>query len=100
MAAVEVAILLAHKVGIRLHAWVNVVPAWWGTTPPADPTHLYHTRPEWFWYDQHGERQALSPRFYGLPTNRSQKVTVETDCAQAFRYAREDEVDVAVLVPS
>lgn len=42
----------------------------------------------------------LSTRFYGLPTNRSQKVTVEQDCPDMLALAREDEVDVALLVPN
>ena len=58
------AVELAHERGMDLHAWVNVVPAWWGPSPPDDPRHLYHTHPEWFWYDQHGERQALCDGFY------------------------------------
>ena len=58
------AVELAHERGLALHAWVNVVPAWYGMEPPENEAHLWHTRPEWFWYDQHGDRQALSDRFY------------------------------------
>lgn len=58
------AIRLAHARGLELHAWVNVVPAWWGDRPPSHREHVYYTHPEWFWYDQHGGRQALSERFY------------------------------------
>jgi uncharacterized lipoprotein YddW (UPF0748 family) len=49
---------------MRLVAWVNAVPAWWGPTPPADPNQVYNKHPEWLWYDQHGKRQALSEKFY------------------------------------
>jgi len=59
-----VALREAHARGMRLHAWVNLMPAWWGTTPPKDPAQLYNAHPEWMWYDQHGGRQALSDRFY------------------------------------
>lgn len=56
----------AHARGLVLHAWVNVMPAWRGTRPPAHPDQLYHQRPEWFWYDQHGKRQALSSFYVSL----------------------------------
>jgi uncharacterized lipoprotein YddW (UPF0748 family) len=53
----------AHRRGMAIHAWVNVMPAWRGNAPPADLQQLYHTRPEWFWYDQAGQRQPLG-KFY------------------------------------
>lgn len=53
-----------HQRGLKVHAWVNVLPAWWGTTPPKDPRQLYNARPEWMWYDQSGKRQELCERFY------------------------------------
>jgi uncharacterized lipoprotein YddW (UPF0748 family) len=59
-----VAIEAAHAHGLALHAWVNVIPAWWGAEPPRDPAHVYHQHPEWMWYDQNGTRQPLQPRFY------------------------------------
>jgi hypothetical protein len=45
-----------------------------------------------------GRIGSVSPRFYGAPTNRSHRVTMETDCAELLRYCQEDEVDAAVLV--
>lgn len=62
--AVAVRAARARKVG--LHAWVNVMPAWRGTKPPQNPDQLYHKRPEWFWYDQHGNRQALCDFYVSL----------------------------------
>jgi uncharacterized lipoprotein YddW (UPF0748 family) len=50
----------AHARDMELHAWVNVMPAWRGTRPPTNPDQLYNRRPEWFWYDQHGQRQPLT----------------------------------------
>jgi uncharacterized lipoprotein YddW (UPF0748 family) len=81
-----VAIERARARGIELHAWVNVVPAWWGTTPPADPRQVWNARPEWSWYDQHGERQRFSERFYVslnpcLPEVRDYIVEVVRDLA-------------------
>ncbi len=47
-----------------------------------------------------GRIGRLAPRFHGAPTNRSQRVTIETDAPQLLRRCREDGVDVAVLVPN
>ena len=47
-----------------------------------------------------GRIGALTPRFHGAPTNRSQRVTTETDAPELLRRCREDGADVAVLVPS
>ncbi len=47
-----------------------------------------------------GRIGALTPRFHGAPTNRSQRVTAETDAPELLRRCREDGADVAVLVPS
>ncbi len=43
---------------------------------------------------------GLTPRFYGAPTNRSQRVTMDTDAPEILRRCREDGADVALLVPS
>ncbi len=56
----------AHARNLRLQAWVNVMPAWRGKKPPAHPEQLYHKHPEWFWYDQHGNRQPLSDFYVSL----------------------------------
>jgi len=41
-----VAIEAAHRRGIRVHAWVNVMPLWKGTTPPRHWSHPLFTKPE------------------------------------------------------
>lgn len=56
----------AHKRGLELHAWVNVMPAWRGTRPPASPEQLYNRHPDWFWYDQRGNRQPLNSFYVSL----------------------------------
>ena len=43
---------------------------------------------------------ALAPRFYGAPTNRSHRVTLETDAPDILARCRADAVDAAVLVPN
>ena len=44
--------------------------------------------------------KALSPHFYGLPTNRSQRHTLEADAPLILEMLRTDKVDVAVLIPN
>ena len=43
---------------------------------------------------------TLGPRVHGAPTNRSHRVTMETDVPEMLRRCQEDGVDAAVLVPS
>jgi len=45
-----------------------------------------------------GRIGALAPRFHGVPTNRSQRHTLETDCPEVLARCREDGVDAAILV--
>ena len=44
-----------------------------------------------------GRIGEVSPRFYGTPTNRSQVMTIEQDCADLLILMREDRVDTAVI---
>jgi uncharacterized lipoprotein YddW (UPF0748 family) len=81
-----VAIERARSHGIALHAWVNVMPAWWGTEPPMDPHQVWNAHPEWSWYDQNGGRQGFSERFYVslnpcLPEVREYLVEIVRDLA-------------------
>jgi len=45
-------------------------------------------------------RFRLAPRFHGAPTNRSQRVTLETDAPEILARCRQDQVDAALLVPT
>src|SRR5882724_8771482 len=42
----------------------------------------------------------VAPRFFGAPTNRSHRVTIETDAPEILARCRRDGVDAAVLVPN
>jgi D-proline reductase (dithiol) PrdB len=42
----------------------------------------------------------VAPRFFGAPTNRSHRVTIETDAPDILARCRADQVDAAVLVPN
>lgn len=41
---------------------------------------------------------AVAPRFHGLPTNRSQRVTLDQDCPELVARCQSDRVDAVVLV--
>jgi hypothetical protein len=47
-----------------------------------------------------GRIGPLAPRFHGLPTNRSHRVTLETDCPEIVARCKADGVDAALLVPN
>ena len=42
----------------------------------------------------------VAPRFFGAPTNRSHRVTIDTDAPEILARCRADAVDAAVLVPN
>ena len=44
-----------------------------------------------------GRIGEVSPRFYGAPTNRSQKTTIEQDSVDLLRAIKEDRADCAVI---
>jgi D-proline reductase (dithiol) PrdB len=47
-----------------------------------------------------GRIGEIAPRFFGAPTNRSHRVTLETDAPEILARCRADKVDAAVLVPN
>src|SRR4051812_22265747 len=47
-----------------------------------------------------GRIGEVAPRFFGAPTNRSHRVTLETDAPEVLARCRADKVDAAVLVPN
>ena len=47
-----------------------------------------------------GRMREVAPRFFGAPTNRSHRVTIETDAPDILARCRADGVDAAVLVPN
>ena len=47
-----------------------------------------------------GRVGAVTPRFHGAPTNRSHRVTMETDAPEILRRCQEDQADAAILVPN
>jgi len=47
-----------------------------------------------------GRIGEVAPRFFGAPTNRSHRVTIETDAPDILARCKADKVDVAVIVPN
>jgi len=55
----ELAIEEAHRRGMKLHAWFNVVPLWKGKTEPKDPSHPLLASPRWRVHGADGKPQPL-----------------------------------------
>jgi hypothetical protein len=47
-----------------------------------------------------GRIGSIAPSFHGLPTNRSHRVTLETDCPEIVKRCKAEGVDAAILVPN
>ena len=50
-------------------------------------------------FAESGRVGSLAARFHGVPTDYSQRRNIEVDAPEILRRCREDEVDVALLVP-
>ena len=46
---------------------------------------------------ERGRIGSVAPRFHGLPTNRSHRVTLEVDCPEVVARCKDDGVDAAIL---
>lgn len=46
-----------------------------------------------------GSFGAVAPRFHGVPTEYSQRKTLEEDAPEILRRLRQDDVDAAILIP-
>ena len=47
-----------------------------------------------------GRIGSVAPRFHGLPTNRSHRVTLGVDCPEVVARCQADAVDAAILIPN
>jgi hypothetical protein len=77
---------IAHLAYDRVHAVAEDLNTWF-------PLAQLHRAVE------SGRLGALTPRFHGVPTNRSQRATIHTDAPEVLRRCQEDGADVALLVP-
>lgn len=56
----------AHRRGLELHAYFNVLPAWRGQNfPPANSGQLWWSRPGWFMCDASGRRMVPQDHHHG-----------------------------------
>lgn len=83
-----VAVIEAHRRGLALHAWVNVVPGWRGKKPPTNRRQLYFAHADWFWRDARGRREPLG--WYNnlnpcYPEVRDYLVSVMREIVQGYR---------------
>jgi D-proline reductase (dithiol) PrdB len=66
----------------------------------ADDSGTWFPLPQLHHLAREGRIGGIAPRFFGAPTNRSQRVTIETDAPEILARCRADQVDAAVLVPN
>jgi uncharacterized lipoprotein YddW (UPF0748 family) len=59
----RLAISESRSSGIKLHAWINVMPLWKGTEEPIDIRHPLSAHPEWRLRDETGSPQPLSENY-------------------------------------
>ena len=66
----------------------------------ADDSGTWFPLPQMQRLTQEGRIGEVAPRLFGAPTNRSHRVTIETDAPEILARCLEDKVDAAVLVPN
>ena len=66
-------------------------------TTAEDPG-TYFPLPELRRCAERGRIGSVAPRFHGLPTNRSQRATLDVDCPEVLARCKADDVDAAILV--
>jgi len=82
-----VAVQAAHDNGLQLHAYINVMPLWMGTDPPASTglPHAWQEHPDWVEADSSGTPMALNSSYVfaspGNPQVRSRVAAVAADIA-------------------
>ncbi|MPZ38385.1 MAG: glycine reductase [Rhizobiales bacterium] len=70
------------------------------THTTADDSGSYFPLPALRDAEADGRIGSVAARFHGLPTNRSHRATIETDCPELVARCRADHVDGALLVPN
>ena len=66
----------------------------------ADDSGTWFPLPQLLGLARNGRIGEVAPRFFGAPTNRSHRVTIETDAPEILARCQADQVDAAVLVPN
>jgi Glycine/sarcosine/betaine reductase selenoprotein B (GRDB) len=63
----------------------------------AEDSGTWFPLPQLRWAAAAGRIGQVAPRFHGLPTNRSHRVTIHQDCPELLARVREDQVDAVIL---
>lgn len=85
-----VAVEVSHSRGMQLHAYINAVPFWQGTSPPAEstPRHALLEHPEWLVAPTSGVPMALNASYVyasvGNPEVRQRIADVAADIADHY----------------
>jgi uncharacterized lipoprotein YddW (UPF0748 family) len=58
-----VAVDECHKLGMQIHAWVNVCPGWRNSGTHPSPDQMFNAHPDWFMRDKTGESQGAEYRY-------------------------------------
>src|SRR5262249_44209831 len=66
----------------------------------AEDSGTWFPLPQLITFAREGLIGSVAPRFFGAPTNRSQRVTIEEDAPDILTRCRADNVDAVVLVPN
>jgi Glycine/sarcosine/betaine reductase selenoprotein B (GRDB) len=83
--AVDPDLRISHVAYDRVHTTAEDTQTWF---PLRQLRHMAAT----------GRIGEVARRFHGMPTNRSQRATVERDCPELLARCRDDRVDAAILV--
>lgn len=62
----ETAIDEAHRLGLELHAYTNVFPAWKSAQLPESPEQIFNKHPEWIMVDNKGNRMKAGNEYINL----------------------------------
>jgi len=83
-----VAVDRARSRGIRLHAWINVMPIWRGTEPPDDRSHPMRANPQWRLADASGAPEPLHDGYVianpALPEVREHLASIASDIVARY----------------
>jgi D-proline reductase (dithiol) PrdB len=66
----------------------------------AEDSGTWFPLPQLLKFARAGRIREVAPHFFGAPTNRSHRVTIETDAPEILARCQADKVDAAVLVPN
>lgn len=109
----DIAVREAHARGLRIEAWMNVMPGWKGPQEPPIQNQLWYEHPDWFLLDANGQRQPLGD-FYvilnpALPEVRDHVADIAMELTSNYaidgihldyvRYAWETTPNAAKLYP-